>query len=253
MAEPMSGAPKGDDGQVEELSTNEIATSFQEVSAEVRTRRDRLEMIPDGPRKGGGGKPYKRRQYMIDLPLQLSYVGVYMSTLVLLVVGFIALNYVFSSVYERALKIQRFGMIEEASPEMVLFGLVNFVFVMLLLIGAALYAVIHSHRVAGPAFRLKGALRQVQLRDYDFYVQLRTKDFLKDLAEQVNLLNQSLKAKDVVIADAVLRLEEATRDAPPALAERLQEVAADLADVVLPIEQDTVPVPAPAPAPAAQV
>lgn len=251
----MADVPKVDDGPVEELSTNEIATSFQEVSAEVRTRRDRLEMIPDGPRKGGGGgKPYKRRQYMIDLPLQLSYVGVYMSTLVLLVVGFIALNYVFSSVYERALKIQRFGMqgVEEASPEMVLFGLVNFVFVMLLLIGAALYAVIHSHRVAGPAYRLKGALRQVQARDYDFYVQLRTKDFLKDLAEQVNLLNQQLKAKDVVIADAVLRLEEATRDAPPAVAERLQEVAADLADVVLPIEQETPVAPAPAPAPTAQ-
>jgi hypothetical protein len=247
----MADEPRTDDGAVEELSTNEIATSFQEVAAEVRARRDRLEMIPDGPRKAGGGKPYKRRQYMIDLPLQLSYVGVYLSTLVLLVVGFIALNYVFSSVYERALKIQRFGMqgVEEASPELVLFGLVNFVFVMLLLIGAALYAVIHSHRVAGPAYRLKGALRQVQARDYDHYVQLRTKDFLKDLAEQVNLLNQSLKAKDVVIADAVLRLEEATRDAPPAVAERLQEVAADLADVVLPIEHE---VPAPEAAPAAQ-
>ena len=57
--------------------------------------------------------------------------------------------------------------------------------------------------MAGPAYRLKGALRQVQARDYDFYVTLRTKDFLKDLAEQVNVLNQALKAKDLVIADGV--------------------------------------------------
>jgi methyl-accepting chemotaxis protein len=228
-----------DDGPVEELSTNEIATSFQEVAAEVRARRERLEMITDGPRPREGGKPYKRRRYMIDLPLQLSYVGVYMSTLVLLVVGFIALNYVFSSVYQRALKIQTFGMqgLEETAPEVALFGLVNFVFVMLLLIGAAVYAIVHSHRVAGPAFRLKVALRQVQARDYDFYVQLRTKDFLKDLAEQVNTLNQSLKAKDIVIADAVMRLDEAIREAPPEVAERLQDIAADLSDVVLPIEQ----------------
>lgn len=173
---------------------------------------------------------------MVDLPLQLSYVGVYLSTLVLLVVGFVALNFVFSSVYQRALKIQQHGLGLDASPEMVLFGLVNFVFVMLLLIGAAVYAIVHSHRVAGPAYRLRNALRHLQTRDYDHYVQLRSKDFLKDLAEQVNLLNQAMKAKDLVVAEAVLRLDEAAREAPPAVAERLQEVAADLSDVVLPLD-----------------
>lgn len=228
-----------DEGPVEELSTSEIATTFQEVVAEVRARRDRLDAIPDGPRPNTGGRAYKRRQYMVDLPLQLSYVGVYLSTLVLLVVGFIALNYVFSSVYQRALKIQTHGLQGlDASPELVLFGLVNFVFVMLLLIGAAVYAIVHSHRVAGPAYRLRMALRQVQGRDYDHYVRLRSKDFLKDLAEQVNQLNQALKAKDLVVAEAVMRLDEAAREAPPALAERLQEVAADLSDVVLPLDAE---------------
>src|SRR5688572_29438159 len=183
---------------VEELSPTEIATSFQEVVAEVRARREALDAIPDGPRpRVAGAAPYKRRRYMIDLPLQLSYVGVYLSTIVLLGVGFIALNYVFSAIFQRAAKIQQYQEPWGESPELMLFLLANFVFVMLLLIGAAVYAVVHSHRIAGPAYRLKNALRQVQSRDYDFYVQLRTKDFLHELAEQVNLLNQSLKAKDI--------------------------------------------------------
>lgn len=237
MADAQQPAdPQGPQDTEDELSPHEIATSFQEVVAEVRTRRDRLDAIPDGPRPSGPRGSYKRRQYMVDLPLQLSYVGVYLSTLVLLVVGFVALNFVFSSVYQRALKIQQHGLGLDASPEMVLFGLVNFVFVMLLLIGAAVYAIVHSHRVAGPAYRLRNALRHLQTRDYDHYVQLRSKDFLKDLAEQVNLLNQAMKAKDLVVAEAVLRLDEAAREAPPAVAERLQEVAADLSDVVLPLD-----------------
>ncbi|MCO5170066.1 MAG: hypothetical protein M9894_27335 [Planctomycetes bacterium] len=237
MAEEQQAGAPADDGVVEELSPAEVATSFQEVVAEVKARRDHLDAIPDGPRPSAGPRAYKRRRYMIDLPLQLSYVGVYLSTLVLLGVGFLALNYVFAQVYQRALKIQTYGLGVDASPEMLLLGLVNFVFIMLLLIGAAVYAIIHSHRVAGPAYRLRNALRQVQARDYDHYVQLRTKDFLKELAEQVNLLNQALKAKDLVVSEAVLRLDEAAREAPPALAERLQEVAADLSDVVLPLEQ----------------
>lgn len=232
-------ADEAKDEAVEELSPQEVATSFQEVVAEVRARREKLDGMPDGPRPQGP-RNWKRRKYMVDLPLQLSYVGVYLSTLVLLAVGFVALNIVFSTIYERALLIQthRLEGMDDYSPNMVLLVLINFVFMMLLLIGAAFYAIVNSHRVAGPAYRLKNALRQVQARDYDFYVTLRTKDFLKDLAEQVNVLNQALKAKDIVIADAVARLDEVAREAPPAMAEQLQEVAADLSDVVLPIEPE---------------
>jgi hypothetical protein len=235
----MPDEPGAGEGAVEELTTGEVATGFQEVVAEVKTRRDRLDAMPDGPRPNVGGRPYRRRRYMVDLPLQLSYVGVYLSTIVLLVVGFIALNYVFAEVYQRALKIQTYGrdlLPGSYPPGMVLMVLVNFVFVMLLLIGAAVYAIVHSHRVAGPAYRLRVALGHLQARDYDHYVQLRRRDFLHDLAEHVNVLNQALKAKDIVIAEAVLRLDEAAREAPGPVAERLQEVAADLSDVVLAIE-----------------
>lgn len=228
----MSGETQGD--AVEELSQGEVATTLQEVVDEVRARRGVLEGIPDGPRPRTGG-PYKRRRYVVDLPLQLNYVSVYLTTTILLVVGFIALNFVFASVYQRALQIQTLANAPYQSPGLMLMVLVNFVFVMLLLIGASIYAVVHSHRVAGPAFRLRSALKQLHARDYDHYVQLRRKDFLHDLAEQVNVLNHAMKAKDLIVADAVLRLDALARALPSEPGEQVREVAADLADIVLPV------------------
>jgi hypothetical protein len=243
MSEPTPSA------DVDELSPGEVASPHQEVVAEVRERRRLLDQIPDGPRPRSA-TPYRRTRYMIDLPLQLNYVSVYLTTIVLLVVGFIALNYVFAAIYQRALKIQQLGFgspFVEAPPQVTLLLLVNFVFVMLLLIGAALYAVIHSHRVAGPAYRLRMALRKLHVRDYDDHVQLRRKDFLHELAEQVNVLNQAMKAKDLVIADAVLRLDQAARATSGETAETLREVGSDLADLVLPVPVAEPEAPAPAP------
>lgn len=234
----MSGETQGD--AVEELSQGEVATTLQEVVDEVRARRGVLEGIPDGPRPRTGG-PYKRRRYVVDLPLQLNYVSVYLTTTILLVVGFIALNFVFASVYQRALQIQTLANSPYQSPGLMLMVLVNFVFVMLLLIGASIYAVVHSHRVAGPAFRLRSALKQLHARDYDHYVQLRRKDFLHDLAEQVNVLNHAMKAKDLIVADAVLRLDTLARALPAEHGEQVREVAADLADIVLPVSDSRPP------------
>jgi hypothetical protein len=240
METPKPVGTEGAAPAADELSPAEVATSLQELVADVRTRKKQLESIPDGPRPQTG-KPYKRRRYMVDLPLQLNYVAVYVSTIVLLSVGLIALNYVFTSIYERALMIQQQaqGSPLGSSPGMTLVMLVNFSFFMLLLIGAAVHAVVQSHRVAGPAYRLKMAIRHIHTRDYDHYVQLRKKDFLQDLADQVNVLNQTLKAKDLVLADAALRLDELSKGAPPDLRAGLGEVASDLAEVLLPSPTET--------------
>lgn len=236
------GAPQQPTTQ-DELSPTEVATSLQELMAEVRARKGKLEGMPDGPRPQTGG-PYKRRRYMVDLPLQLNYVVLYVATIVLLSVGLISLNFVFAEIYERALTIQAQAGPVGSSPSKFLVLLVNFAFFMLLLIGAAVHAVVQSHRVAGPAYRLRMAIRHIHARDYDHHVQLRQKDFLHELADQVNVLNQALKAKDLVISDAALRLDAAAREATPEMRARLGEVAADLAESILPATDAQEPRPA---------
>jgi len=226
---------------VEDLRTEDAAFSFKDVLTDVRQRKTELDHMPDGPRPPTGQR-YKRRKLIVDFPLQLSYVGVYIATVVLLAVGFAALNLVFTAVYKRALKIQQQGIGPfQESPDLFILGLLNFTFVMLLLIGMAVYAIIQSHRVAGPAYRFRKAVSQIQRRDYDFYLQLRRRDYLHDLAEQLNVLNNALKAKDIIVADAALRLNELSKKADPKTAERLQEVVADLGDVVLPIPEEPAP------------
>ncbi len=231
--EPPEEAPE--QAPVEELSPSEEATGLQEAVAAVRERRRAIDAMPDGPRPRAPGETYKRRQVFVDWQLQVNYVGVYLSVTALLVVGFAALNYVFASFYERAIEVQRQQPLGEHN-DMFLLATLNVVFLLLLVIGMAVHAIIQSHRIAGPVYRFRRALHALRGRDYDFYVQLRSKDYLKDLAEQVNGLTTAMKAKDLVIADAALALEQVAKDHPDA-AEALGPVTANLCDLVLPFDE----------------
>jgi len=51
----------------------------------------------------------------------------------------------------------------------------------------------------------------------------------------VNVLNHAMKAKDLIVADAVLRLDALARAMGTENGEQVREVAADLADIVLPV------------------
>ncbi|RMG11157.1 MAG: hypothetical protein D6731_16075 [Planctomycetota bacterium] len=229
--------PEPSEEPVAELTLAEEAVEPGELAAEALRRKAELESIPDGPRPQVGGAPARKRRTMfVDWHLQLSYVGVYLATAALLTVGFLALNQVFISFFRRALAIQTQRPFAESTDTVMLITL-NVVLVLLLVIGMAVYAIVQSHRVAGPAYRLRRALHQLARRDYAEWVQLRRKDYLKDLAEQTNQLASALKHKDVVLADAVLALEDLGR-AHPELADRLEPVAARLLEVLRPPADD---------------
>jgi methyl-accepting chemotaxis protein len=51
-----------------------------------------------------------------------------------------------------------------------------------------LHGVLFSHRLAGPLFRFKDALRRVRGGDLAVEVQLRDRDYFKDLCEEINAL-----------------------------------------------------------------
>jgi len=193
-------------------------------------RKHELENMPDGPRPKAEGMRYKRRRILLDWNLQLSYLGVYLGTLTLLGIGFAALNMIFASLYNQALRIQMQRSFEDET-NLLFLGVLNVVFVIMLVIGMAVNAIIQSHRVAGPAMRFRRGLHAMGRRDYDWYLALRSKDYMQDIADQVNELNNQLKAKDAVITASALELDEIAR-ATPELADRLAEVAAGLNDLV---------------------
>jgi hypothetical protein len=227
---------------VETLRADEEALDAEQVMKLVAEHKNRLERMPDDlrPPAPGTERPnWRRRTYVVDWKLQLSYAGLYIATITLFVVGFAASNLIYLRLIQGVklnakLPTQEWWQQDDVGVYLVL----NFVVLLFIGMGMALWAIVQSHRVAGPALRFRRAFRQIRRRDYDFYLQLRKNDFLKDLAVELNVLNNALKAKDLVLSDAVLRINavaHTTND--PERATELHELAQDLADLILPLPQ----------------
>ncbi|MDD5680809.1 MAG: HAMP domain-containing protein, partial [Candidatus Omnitrophica bacterium] len=57
-----------------------------------------------------------------------------------------------------------------------------------------IFAIFISHRIAGPIYRIKSVIREMGEGKLDVPVYLRKNDELHDLAEEINKLQESLKA-----------------------------------------------------------
>ena len=136
-------------------------------------------------------KPYRRRHYFIDPGLQLRYL-VHLSTVALvfgagaMLAGAVYADAIAGLPVIRDLIGQGLvpGMLATAAAALVLF------------VGAS--SLFLSHRLAGPGYRLRKALEQVERGERGFRVHLRRHDELKDTAAAFNAMLDSLerRAKD---------------------------------------------------------
>lgn len=158
----------------------------------------------------------KRRMslLLLDRKLQLTYVGIYLATAGLLLAGFVTLNMIFFFLMRRVTsQADRLGTVSDLGGDYYNYAIMNMAFVIVLVIGMAFYAIVHSHRIAGPILRLRRCLGQLRSRDYGFDLKFRAGDYLHDVAEQINGLTQDLRERDRRVADAALRLERLAREA----------------------------------------
>ena len=58
-----------------------------------------------------------------------------------------------------------------------------------------IFAIVISHRIAGPIHRIKSVIRAIGEGNLDMPVYLRKNDELHDLADEINKLQESLKAR----------------------------------------------------------
>lgn len=226
----------------ENLRADEEALEDEQVMKLVAAHKNHLERMPDDnrpPAPGTSRPSWRRRTYVVDWKLQLSYAGLYIATITLFVVGFAASNLIYLRLIQGVKLNSRLPTNEWWQQDDVgVYIVLNFVVLLFIGMGMAMWAIVQSHRVAGPALRFRRAFRQMRRRDYDFYLQLRKNDFLKDLAVELNVLNNALKAKDLVLSDAVLRIDAIARTtADTARATELHELSQDLADLILPLPE----------------
>lgn len=131
-------------------------------------------------------KKYKRRQYFITGPLQKRYLvhSVLMMTVPTALVTLCLYILIFYLVSEQLAVPQT--IINTLQP--VLIKVNNIVGIGLPLIFAALFvwAVVISHRFAGPMYRLERDLEKIAQGDHTLRVRFRKKDQLDGLAEKLN-------------------------------------------------------------------
>lgn len=122
----------------------------------------------------------------------------------------------------------------------------NGLFVILLTVFMGLYTILLSHRVAGPAYRLTQCLKKTIRGSYDFTVTLRKKDYLKDVAADMNLLLVDLRKRQAKVKEAIEAVRKARATASPDLAAELDRACAGLEEALRATEEAPKPV-APAP------
>lgn len=136
-------------------------------------------------------RPYRRRQFFIDKQFQTKYM--LLTILMLLAYTAVFVVIIFTP-YILPLHFN-LPMEERAEAARVLLILHKNVWPALLLVIPLLgtLSIFITHKIVGPIYRLKKALKEITEGNLDTRVTLRKGDDLQDLAEHVNLLSEELR------------------------------------------------------------
>ena len=137
-------------------------------------------------------RPYRRRQLIVNRPLQYRFIGAML--LILLALSGIALATVSLTLW---VTLQTFGLAHDPVA-VALLTTVGWSLTLELLIVAPFViwmGVMLTHKVAGPLVRIQAALVRMTNGNYDVNLRLRKADALVELAEGLNRLAASLRSR----------------------------------------------------------
>jgi len=129
---------------------------------------------------------------LVNRPLQYRFVGALL--LILLALSGIGLATVCLTLW---VTLQTFGLARDPVT-VALFATVGWSLTLELLIVAPFViwlGIVLTHKVAGPLVRIQAALARMVNGDYDVHLRLRKRDALVEVAEGINRLAASLRAR----------------------------------------------------------
>lgn len=137
-------------------------------------------------------RPYRRRQLIVNRPLQFRFVGAVLLFFIILTVVSIVGIYLalWGTLYA-------FQLLEDPLT-VALFTTVGWVVMLELLLLAPLViwmGILITHKVAGPLVRIHAILTQMAAGKFDVHVTLRKGDALIELAEDINRLADFLRQR----------------------------------------------------------
>ncbi len=84
--------------------------------------------------------------------------------------------------------------------------------ILLVLIVIAFHSIRLSHSLAGPVYRFKQTLRQIQKRNFSVQITLRKKDFFSEMMDEMNETNRSLSADIADLKEKHAPIQEAIEE-----------------------------------------
>jgi len=144
-------------------------------------------------------KKWKRKKLVVDKEFQFRYLMTWvlltMSLLGGLVIGSLSVFWYFKS-----------------DVMLSYFIWVNALCAVVITGASVYYIVMHSHRIAGPAFRLERLIKEMAEGRRGFRVRLRRKDYLKHLATALNELLENLEKKEARVRELGLEVGELSQN-----------------------------------------
>ena len=148
-----------------------------------------------------GQRSYKRRQLIVDPDFQYRFIGrisILALLIILMALFFLAaVYYSYGDIQVGVIQPSPFESFESAKIERETHTILDLIWPLLgvcILITLAIvffFALVTSHRMAGPIFRLRKVLEEMAGGNLSGQVRLREKDSFKNLAEEVNNLGKS--------------------------------------------------------------
>ncbi|MCM8818296.1 MAG: hypothetical protein NC915_02290 [Candidatus Omnitrophica bacterium] len=144
-----------------------------------------------------------RRILWIDTEIQLRFVIFTIITLAIscFLVSSITFNNIWLGIFEKIMRIENTRELYTLSTKK--FIVLNFALIVLLAFLASLGMIILSHKVAGPAYRIKKMLQELQEGKYPEF-KLRKGDTLTSLVEELEKFSQKYKE----LSDAAVNVIE---------------------------------------------
>lgn len=178
---------------------------------------------------------HRRRTYLIKTGLQLRYMGIIISTMLMVAfgVGWIIYHTSWSRIANTPdLTLDKLSMIFDSVNVILVQWIIIFIFII------AILSIFVSHKIAGPVYRLEETSRIIASGDLTYQVHLRHGDELGDLQEAFNKMSDSLRkivATDREIIERLIvagnRLKDTLKDKKQH-PEEIEGVAKDLYAII---------------------
>lgn len=155
---------------------------------------------------------HRRRTYLIKTGLQLRYMGIIISTMLLVAfgVGWIIYHTSWSRIANTPdLTLDKLSDIFDSVNTILMRWIIVFI------LAIAILSIFVSHKIAGPVYRLEETARMIASGDLTQQIHLRHGDELKDLQEAFNLMSESLRkmvAKDREVIEKLVMTGSRLRD-----------------------------------------